>query len=103
MSRLEKLKQMLQETPQDSFLRYALALELVKAGESTSGLEALDSLIADDPDYVAAYFQKAQVLAEDEQTFLAREACQAGIVAAKRVGDAHAAGEMTAFLETLED
>ncbi len=103
MSRLEKLKQMLQETPQDSFLRYALALELVKSGETTLGLEALDSLIADDPDYVAAYFQKAQVLAEDEQTAQAREACRAGIVAAKRVGDAHAAGEMTAFLETLED
>ncbi|MBA4030780.1 MAG: hypothetical protein C0478_07790 [Planctomyces sp.] len=103
MSRLERLRQMLQEDSQDGFLRYALALELVKTGSTSEGLSALDALIADDPKYVAAYFQKAQILAEQGETASAREACTAGITAARLVGDAHAAGEMMGFLESLEE
>ena len=50
---------MLAEDPQDTFLRYSLALELEKEGEHDRSLAGLGSLMADDPPYAAVYYNTA--------------------------------------------
>lgn len=102
MSRRQKLQQMLQENPQDTFLLYALAMEDRSAGDDSAALVQLDRVLAADPQYVAAYFQKGQVLAGQSRFDEARQILQEGVAIARQAGDAHAAGEMAELLSTLE-
>lgn len=102
MSRREKLERLLESSPDDAFLRYALALECVSAGEVEEGIRGLEQVIERDPDYVAAYFQLGQLLAQRDQLPSAREILKTGIGVARKVRDAHAESEMSGFLATLE-
>ena len=101
MSRREQLEQLLQSNPDDVFLHYALALTDVAEGDTAGGIRRLDDVLRRDPNYVAAYFQKGQLLAEQDRREEAREVLELGIQVAHQVGDAHAEAEMTAFLESL--
>lgn len=103
MGKLEKIEEMLRDEPGDTFLLYSRGLELLKLGRATDGLAQLRELIASQPDYVPAYFRLGQALVEDDQIPEAREALEAGIVVGRRVGDQHAVGEMSTFLDTLND
>ena len=60
----EKLQEMLKSSPQDPFLHYGLAMEHRKAGDLGSALAGLADAIACDANYVAAYFHRGQILAE---------------------------------------
>jgi len=97
----QQLEELLQSEPDDVFLRYALAKAFISEGNLPQGLEEFRRVIAQDPDYVAAYFQMGQALAEAGQNQPAREIIEQGMAAARRVNDSHALAEMTAFLETL--
>ncbi|MBT4863633.1 MAG: tetratricopeptide repeat protein [Planctomycetaceae bacterium] len=101
MSRREQLEELLQSDPDDVFLQYALALEFVSAGDADEGLSRLAKVNDQHPEYVAAYFQRGQVLAEQGRTDEARDALTRGMKVAQQVGDAHAEREMSEFLETL--
>lgn len=101
MSRRAKLESMLKTAPDDPFLGYGLALEMLKEGEFDAGLAQLKAVAAQHPDYHAAYFQLGQMLAREGREDEAREWLEKGIAAATRVGDVHAAGEMDGFLQSL--
>ena len=101
MSRRDQLQQMLQESPNDTFLLYALAMEERSGGDDVAALAGLDRVLSVDAGYVAAYFQKGQILTALERIEEARQSLQEGITVAQQAGDAHAATEMTEFLATL--
>ena len=101
-TRLQKLDALLADDPGDSFLRYSRAMELAKTDPAAAVAE-FDRVLAADPDYVPAYFMKGQTLARGDRTAEARETLLAGVEVATRTGDSHAAGEMSGFLESLED
>ena len=102
MSRRAKLEAMLAQSPGDSFLGYGLAMEMLKEGDVDAGLAQLQNVVEHNPDYQAAYFQMAQSLAERGNIDEAKSWTEQGILAARRIGDAHAASEMEGFLLTLE-
>jgi thioredoxin-like negative regulator of GroEL len=102
-SRRAKIEAMLAEDPQDSFLRYSLALELAKEGEHDRSLAGLRSLWQDRPPYVPAFFMAGQQLARLGRIEEARTILRDGIEAARQQKDDHAAGEMAEFLTTLGD
>ena len=101
MSRREKIEAMLADDPQDTFLRYSLAMELDKEGAHDASLARFDELTRDAPPYVPAFFMAAQQLARLERTTEARTYLRHGIDAARDQGNAHAAGEMSEFLVSL--
>lgn len=101
MSRREKIEAMLVDEPQDTFLRYSLAMELDKESEHEESLELLAELSRDDPPYVPAFFMSGQQLARLQRTDEARAFLRDGIEQARKQGDSHAAGEMSEFLATL--
>ncbi len=101
MTRREKLEEMLKSSPGDPFLHYALAMEDRSAGDSPAALASLRRVLELDPGYVSAYFQQGQVLAERGEADAAREVLKQGVTVAQRIGDTHAAGEMTEFLHSL--
>lgn len=100
-SRREKIETMLLDDPRDTFLRYALAMELDKEGRHGESLAGLGQLAADQPPYVPAYFQAAQQLTRLDRVEEARTMLRDGIEAARVQGDSHAAGEMSEFLASL--
>ncbi len=99
MSRLEKIREMLRQEPEDVFLRYALAMELDSAGNAEESLALFADLMRGDPPHVASFFRTAQILARLGKTALVIEALQAGIQQARSQGDQHTAMEMAQMLE----
>jgi len=96
-----QLEQLLESDPDDVFLQYALAKARISEGDIEAGLAQFQAVIDRHPDYVPAYFQKGQSLAERGRTDEAREVLAKGIHIARKVGDGHAEREMTEFLEVL--
>ena len=101
MNRLETLKNMVAQNPNDSFLRYGLAMEHRNAGDLETAIAEFRTLIAANPDYVAAYFHGGQTLERLSRVEEARELYQRGIEASQRTGDAHARGELEGALGML--
>lgn len=101
MSRLEQLHRLLEKSPSDPFLTYGIALEHKKLVELDQAVAWLDRTIQIDPNYCYAYYQKGQILEQLGRIGDARSAYQSGIEAARRVGDAHAEGEIAGAKELL--
>jgi thioredoxin-like negative regulator of GroEL len=101
ISRVDQLKAMLAEAPDDAELRYFLAMAYVSAGDDGAALECFRQLSSEKPGYVPAYVQCGQLLARLGHEDEARKVFRAGIDAANKAGDAHAAGEMESFLDSL--
>ncbi len=101
MSRLEQLQQMLAENPEDTFLQYALAMEMGNAGQDEEGLRLFRGLMASEPPYVPAFFMAGQKLASLQRFDEARDVLRSGIDQARQQNDLHAAGEMSEFLASL--
>ena len=90
MNRRERIESMLAEAPDDTFLRYSLAMELRSEGQHEESLARLHELMGDDPPCVAAFFMAAQQLAELDRVEEARQHLRTGIDQARAQGDAHA-------------
>ena len=101
MSRREKIKAMLAEDPEDTFLRYSLAMELRSEGDHTSSLEILEKLTRETPPCIPAFFMAAQQLVDLDQIEDARDYLRSGIDQARAQGDTHAAAEMSELLSSL--
>jgi tetratricopeptide (TPR) repeat protein len=101
-SRLEKLREMLEKSPGDTFLLYAMAMEYRKSGDGKSALEYLDRVIVRDWGYCYAYHQKGQILESTGELDAAKQAYRQGIEAAGRSGDEHARQEIAAALAMIE-
>ena len=100
-SRIEFLQEALEANPDDTFARYALAVEL-----STSGLPAhawphFEYLLNHHPDYSATYFQAGKFLVQQERRDEARRVFAKGIEVTERQGNRHAQSELQAALESL--
>lgn len=100
-SRRERLEEMLAADPDDPFLRYGLAMEQASAGDDEAAARGFADLMRVAPDYVPAYLQAAQVLSRLSRDDDARAACRAGVAAAQKAGNDHAAGELQGFLDLL--
>lgn len=101
MSRVETLRQFLEEAPDDSFSRYALAMEYAKLGRLNEAVQEYRTVVSNDPDYVATYYQLGKVLQKQGLDGEARETYQAGIGVATRQGDTHTRDELAAALEMI--
>jgi Tfp pilus assembly protein PilF len=100
-SRREQLEAMVTETPDDAELRYFLAMEYLSGGDHDAALRCFEELMAQAPDYVPTYVQAGQLYNRLDRVPEAKTTYQAGIAAARKKGDFHAAGEMEGFLDSL--
>jgi tetratricopeptide (TPR) repeat protein len=87
--------------PNDGFARYGLAMECASTGDTPAAVENYEKLLVSHPEYVSGYFQYGQFLAKISRTDDARRILKAGIEAAHRSGDQHAAAEMETALAQL--
>ena len=101
MDRIEKLKEYLLESPHDSFLQHALALEYVKLGEDAEARRLFEQLLQREPGYVGSYFHLAKLLERSGEQTLAIDWYEKGMAAAKAAGENHAYGELRSAYEEL--
>jgi Tfp pilus assembly protein PilF len=99
--RTETLKAMLAEDPANSFARYGLAIEFMKAGSLETAVAEFRSLIERDPAYAAAYFHGGQTLERMGRVEEAKEMYERGIEVTTRSGDSHTRSELQAALDLL--
>jgi predicted Zn-dependent protease len=96
------LREILALDAKNSFARYGIAMELAGHGDTDEALREFDALLANDPDYTAAYFMSAQTLANAGRTREAVERLKGGVSCAARTGNRHALSEMQAMLDELD-
>ena len=101
MNRIEILKGFLAENANDSFSRYALALEYNKLGRHEDALREFETVKAKDPAYVATYFQLGQLYQKLGRTHDAEKTFRTGITVAAKAGDEHTRSELEGALEGL--
>jgi predicted Zn-dependent protease len=105
MSSIDKiagLKEIIALDPKNSFARYGIAMELAKGGSVDEAMAEFNTILANDPDYTAAYFMAAQTLTSAGRTSEAIERLKAGISCAARSGNRHAMSEMQGMLDELD-
>jgi thioredoxin-like negative regulator of GroEL len=100
-SRRELLEEFLAADPNDSFSRYALALELEKEERVGEAIDQLKDVVARDPGYVAAYYHLGRMLARAGQVEQARGVYTSGLDAASRAGDQKTRSEIQDALDML--
>ena len=100
--RVGKLKELLEQDPNDSFSRYALALEYAGQGEQQIAVSLLQEVIRRDPLYVAAYQQLGYNYSSLGRVEDARAILSEGIAKATEAGDNHARSEMQEALDDLD-
>ena len=93
-TRLEQLRGMLAEEPNDSFIRYAIALELKRAGKMEEAADDLERLLKADPKYIACYYQLALMLIDLGRAAEAMHVCEAGSLQCITTGDRKARSEL---------
>ncbi len=101
--RLAQLRSMLEEEPGDPFLRYAIALERKRAGDMEGAATDLETLLREDPGYIACYYQLAVVLADLGRVQEAIEACRSGALQCLVTGDGKARAELQALMHGLDE
>ena len=101
MNRIEKILEYLQNTPDDNFLRHALALEYVKQGNDKDAGALFEAILKDSPDYVGSYYHFGKLLERNGETNKAIECYETGMKQAKAVNDQHAYNELQAAYEDL--
>jgi thioredoxin-like negative regulator of GroEL len=101
-SRKETLEEFVAADPDDSFSRYALALELEKEGREADAVVQFREVIARDSGYVATYYHLGKVLARQGHVDEARDVYRDGILAATAANDQRTRTEIQEALEALD-
>ncbi len=100
--RLDTLRGMLDEDPDDAFTRYAYAMELRSLERTDEALAEFARLVEGAPDYVATYYQYGRALQARGRTDEAQAIVRRGVEVAGAQGDAHTQGELEDLLAELE-
>jgi len=102
MSRIDQIRQFLQDSPNDSFLRYALAQELQKQGDVEAAKDAYLWLTDNQPSYVATYYHLGKLLIAQGEKEAALAWFNLGIENAKAAKELHALSELQSAKLELE-
>ena len=101
--RLEQLKEMLEKSPEDSFLLYALAQEFTKLGQTDEALKFYRQLIEDHPEYTGTYYHLGKLYERLNNTDKAVYTYRKGLEMTRRLGAQHDYSELLGALSLLED
>ena len=102
-NRFQYLLQLLETSPNDSFVLFALAKEYEGQEDSPKALEFYLRLQAADPNYVGLYYHLGKQFEKMDDYPKAIQTYKQGIAVSKNAGDQHAASELAGALLNLED
>lgn len=100
--RIKELALDLKSNPEDSFIKFALALELIKVGELEKARLLFESIRSTDPDYVGVYYHLGKLYEQLHREEEALTIYKEGIQKTEQLGDQHARSELQAALMNLQ-
>ncbi len=100
-NRVEILKQMVSQDPNNAFARYGLAMEYANGGDFPQAVAEFRSVLQHDETYAAAYYHAGQALEKLGDLDEARAMYEKGIEITTRKGDTHTRSEIEAALSLL--
>ncbi len=103
MNRIEKIMEILQDQPKDSFLKHALALEYIKIDKEDEAIIQFVELLNNEPDYVGSYYHLAKLYERNQETDAAIEIYKKGMEVAKKLKDNHNLNELRSAYDNLVD
>jgi tetratricopeptide (TPR) repeat protein len=100
--RLEQLRELAREAPDDATTQFLLGREAAARGRHDEARDAFRAAAGIDPDYAAAYRHWGNALEALGDFTEAAAVYARGVRVAERTGDLQAGREMAAFLKRLE-
>ncbi|MEZ2446290.1 hypothetical protein AB6805_31490 [Chitinophaga sp. RCC_12] len=101
MDRIAQIKQFLVATPNDSFLKHALALEYIKLNDDVTARQLFEELLAHEPGYVGSYYHLGKLLERAGDNAAAISTYEKGMAMAKAGNERHAYNELQSAYEDL--
>lgn len=101
MDRIERIREMLAQQPQDPFLQHALALEWVKLGDDVQAETGFKALLEQHPDYLGSYYHLGKLHERNGRIEMAIDWYLKGIRVAEQQGDRHALNELRSAHEEI--
>ncbi len=101
MNKIERIKELLQATPHDNFLRHALALEYIKENDDAAAEILFKAILTEFPDYVGSYYHLAKLLERKGDPKEAINWYEEGMKRAKAANEMHAYNELQSAYEDL--
>lgn len=101
MERINKIKEFLVQSPTDSFLQHALALEYIKIENDVEARKLFEEILERDPTYTGSYYHLGKLLERVGETEKALLCYERGMEECKKLGDQHSYNELQAAYEDL--
>ncbi len=102
LPRLEQIRALLRDDPDDPFLQYGLAMEYLSIDDPPAAATAFRELMLKQPDYVPTYLMLGQTLQRLGREDEAADVLRKGAVVAKAAGNDHALSEIQGLLAIVE-
>ena len=103
MERIDNLKRLISEYPNDCFSRHALAMEYLKLGNTEAAVEEMENLLLIDRNHIGTYYHLAKAYEKLAQYPHALEVLENGIKLASSISSENDLREMRAALQQLRD
>lgn len=100
--RIEQIKELLSESPEDSFLQYALSLEYDKSGDLKKAISVLENLLKQNEEYLGAYYKLGELYEKIENEDQAVDTYKKGIKLAEKQNDLKTKNELEEALFLVE-
>ncbi|HOY42254.1 MAG TPA: tetratricopeptide repeat protein [Chitinophagales bacterium] len=100
--RIERLKSLIVDNPNDTFALFALAKEYEKVGELENAVQLFEKLLVVDEKYIGAYYHLAKVYEQLDEVKKALNIYEKGILTAQELKDTHALSELKNAKMNLE-
>ncbi len=103
MDRIRTIKEYLKESPDDSFLQHALALEYIKLGNEAEAQKLFEEILDREPDYLGSYYHLGKLLERIGEAEKAVAVYKTGMEVAKNANESRAYNELQSAYEDAED
>ncbi|MFT6148181.1 MAG: tetratricopeptide (TPR) repeat protein [Saprospiraceae bacterium] len=103
MERLQQLQQFLEQMPNDSFVKFALAKEYEQLNDAEKALHYYNDIRTKDPDYVGTYYHLGKLQEALKDIEGALKTYKEGIEIAQKIGDKHAWSELAEAKLEIDD
>ncbi|HRO05287.1 MAG TPA: tetratricopeptide repeat protein [Ferruginibacter sp.] len=101
MSRKNKILEMLEKNPDDSFLLHALALEYTAEGENDQAIHTFERLLKFNPGYTGSYYHLAALYAASGMRDQSEQTYRKGMEQALAKGEQRTYNELQSALNML--
>ncbi len=102
-TRIEQLKSFLEQDPDDTFTRFALALEYLKTDSSTEAEEIFTDIVKNDPDYSGVYYHLGKLYQNTGRYEEALRIFTDGLAVCSKKRELHAMNELRQATDELLD